>query len=69
MYADDTTSTNIYTSSDNTNVDNLETFQDLNTIFKVDKCEQHFTSKIDNINIDRVREFNVLGLILEANLN
>ena len=36
---------------------------------KVDKDVQHLTLNIDNTNIERVYEFNFLGLILDANLN
>ena len=36
---------------------------------KVDKDVQHLTLIIDNTNIERVYEFNFLGLILDANLN
>ena len=36
---------------------------------KVDKDVQHLTLNIDDTNIERVYEFNFLGLILDANLN
>ena len=36
---------------------------------KVDKDVQHLTLNIDNKNIERVYEFNCLGLILDAKLN
>ena len=36
---------------------------------KVDKDVQHLILNIDNTNIERVYEFNFLGLILDANLN
>ena len=36
---------------------------------KVYKDVQHLTLNIDNTKIERVYEFNFLGLILDANLN
>ena len=82
MYADDTTLTStISTFSDNTNNDNVEASLNAELlkiniskskymIFqKVDKDVQHLTLNIENTNIERVYEFNFLGLILDANLN
>ena len=39
-------------------------------IFQKKKKNIHILNlKIDNINIDKVKEFNVLGLIIDTNLN
>ena len=39
------------------------------TFQKANKNVQMLTLKIDNINIEQVKEFNFLGLIIDANLN
>ena len=36
---------------------------------KIDKEMEVITLKVDNINIERVKELNFLGLMLDANLN
>ena len=39
------------------------------TFQRTNKNVQTLTLKIDNINIEQVKEFNYLGLIIDANLN
>ena len=39
------------------------------TFQRTNKNIQTLTLKIDNINIEQVKEFNFLGLIIETNLN
>ena len=36
---------------------------------KIDKEMEVITLKVGNMNVERVKEFNVLGLMLDANLN
>ena len=39
------------------------------TFQKANKYVQMLTMKIDNINIEQVKEFHFLGLIIDTNLN